>query len=161
VVPPRYLLADATGARHRLAFDDPTGPLPLLPGERYDVSVDYVMGRPSPCGIVVTDAQGLVLAAASDRDIGAAVLADGVPGFTLRLVPTGCPSRPVSKCFTSRVNAVLEVTRSGRTIRLRQGERGRLGNYQVACHIAEHVTYARGCADAGVFQVSYTIRRVP
>lgn len=156
---PRTPLRGGDGRLHKLAYDDPTGPLPVREGAAYDLRVEFVPGEPSPCALLLSDAEGLLLAAASDLDLGERVMKSGVPGFTLRLQPTECPSRPPGTCYQSRVNAVLEVTHEGRTIRLHQGESGRLGRYRVTCLIAERVAYKRGCADAGVFQVSYTIRR--
>ena len=161
----------AQGER-RLAFFDPGGALPVVAGRTYDLAVEMVMGEPSAGAIVLSDADGLVLAAASDTGLGENVLAAGPPGFTLRLVEAGCRGREVTKCFVERVNMALEVTLAGEakhedaathertTVRLGHGQKARLGAYEVACQAAERVKYSPKCADAGVLAVSWTIRRL-
>ncbi|HEV8201283.1 MAG TPA: hypothetical protein VGS03_14800 [Candidatus Polarisedimenticolia bacterium] len=150
----------------RLAFFDPGGALPVIAGRAYDLAVEMVMGEPSAGAIVLSDADGLVLAAASDTGLGENVLAAGPPGFTLRLVEAGCRGREVTKCFVERVNLALDVTHEDEathertTVRLGHGQKARVGLYEVACQAAERVKYSPQCADAGVLAVSWTIRRV-
>ena len=158
---PRYTFTDRDGTTRRLAFLDEAGPLPVEPGKSYDLRLETMMGEPSAGAILLSDAGGLILATAADTGLREHVLAAGPPGFTLRLVDGGCRSRAVSKCFSARVNAILEVTHDGATVRLGHGQRARLGAYEVLCHAAERVEYTPRCADAGVLAVSWTIRRVP
>jgi len=169
---PRYSVTEPDGKTRRLAFFDPGGVLPVVAGRAYDLTVETVMGEPTAGALLLSDADGLVLAAASDTGLGENVLAAGPPGFTLRLVEAGCRGREVTKCFVERVNMALEVTLEGEatrqdaathertTVRLGHGRKARLGAYEVACQAAERVKYSPKCADAGVLAVSWTIRRV-
>jgi len=162
---PRYSFTEPDGTVRRLAFFDPDGGLPIVAGRAYDLTVEMVMGEPSPGAILLSDADGLVLAAASDTGLGKHVLADGPPGFTLRLDDGDCHGRDRGKdrdgnpCFAERVNLILEVAHEGTTVRLGHGRKARLGAYEVSCHAAERVKYSPRCADAGVLTVSWTIRR--
>jgi hypothetical protein len=161
---PRYSFTGSDGTVRRLAFFDPDGPLPIVAQRPYDLAVEMVMGEPSPGALLLSDAEGLVLAAASDTGLGKHVLAAGPPGFTLRLDDGDCHGRERPRdgkpCFAERVNLILEVTHEGTTVRLGHGGKAWLGAYEVSCHAAERVKYSPRCADAGVLTVSWTIRRV-
>jgi hypothetical protein len=163
---PVYPLTSRDGRSHRLTVENlrlPAG------GGPYDLTVEYVMGMPSPSALVLMDTAGLVFAAASDhaprargaveRAVGANVLRDGLPAWTLRLVDAGCRSRPVGKCYAARVNLALEVTHAGTTHSLGNGQSVDLDGYRVTCHAAERVEYTSACADAGVLGVSWSISR--
>ncbi len=156
-----YLIQDASGAQHRLTFGAPTGPPPFEQDRLYSLQVDYIPGMPSPNGIVVTDDEGLLFAAAGDYGPGNRVLVDGVPGFRLSMEPSDCPNRSRSRCYESIVNLRLRVEFAGQTVRLFQGQSARLGPYLVTCLLAQDIVYSDTCADAGLFRVAYTISRVP
>jgi len=102
----------------------------------------------------------LVFAAASDYGAGSRVLKDGVPGFGLELVEAGCPNRTESACFESVRSQRLRVTHEGATKLLSPGETATMGGYEITCITAQEVVYSNKCADAALFTVSYSIRRV-
>jgi len=143
-----------------LAYGGTPAMLPVEEGKEYDIRVDYRMGEPSPCGILVRDDHGLLFAAASDYGVGSRVLKDGLPGFELELAEAGCPNRTESACFESVKSQRLRVTHEGATRLLSPGETATLGGYEVTCITAQEVVYTNKCADAALFTVSYAIRRI-
>lgn len=154
------LVREASGVEHRLAYQAPDQPPALETGHAYDFELDRAGGMPPASGLIVRDAEGLVFAAASDQGIGAHVLADGVPGVGLRMLPPTCPSRGAGNCFDAAFNRALEVSRAGERVELFQGERVSLGGYEVRCLIAQQVKYNTRCRDFALVAVSYTIARV-
>jgi hypothetical protein len=156
-----YILEDGDGRRHKLTYGGTREVPSLKEGVDYDFRIEYVPGMPSPSGIVITGDTGLLFAAASDYRPGARVLKESLPGFELELHPAECPNRSDSKCYDAVRNSRLEVRHRGETAVLYQGEKARLGPYVITCLIAQEVTYTDACADAGLFGVSYVIRRSP
>jgi hypothetical protein len=154
-----FVVREASGAERRLTFQAPDGELPVQSGATYDFEIDRVGGSPTASGLIVRDAAGVLFAAASDQGIGDHVLTGGVPGITLGLVATDCPSRPHDACVEDIVNRTLQVTIAGQQAALHNGESARLGGYAVRCLIAQKVTYSGRCPDFALFGVSYTIAR--
>ncbi len=154
------VLAESGGGRRQVAFASPTGLPPVNEGESYAFRLDYVGGAPDATAIVIRDGEGLLYAAATDQRPGAAVLRDGLPGFTLSLLPAECGSRLESECYEAVRNLGLAVEHAGRRVVLFQGESAVLDDYRVDCLIAQEVTYSSRCADAGLPGVSYVITRL-
>lgn len=150
---------EASGHLVRFALHVPGGTAPLRVGLRAAFRIDVVNGVPGASAIVVRDDQGLVLAAASDQLPGAAVLRDGLEGFTLILDPTLCPSRPHDACLESVSNRKLHVRHSAGEVALYHGESASIGRWRVRCLTAQSAKYAHGCADVALFGVSYVIAR--
>jgi len=150
---------EASGQSRRIALHLPGGATALKAGLRAAFRIDVVPGVPGASALVIRDDQGLVLAAASDQAPGAAVLRDGLEGFSLSLDPTTCPSRPHDACLVSVANRRLRARHSGGVVALYHGESAWLGRWRVRCLTAQAVKYARGCADVALFGVSYVIAR--
>jgi hypothetical protein len=155
----RYVIRDANGAERRLVYRAPGGPLPLNEGASYEFQVDYVGGAPAVSGLLIHDGTGLLFAGASDQKIGAHVLKEGVPSFTIALLPPDCSSRGSDTCYDAITNVPLQVRAQGASVELHNGESGNLGSYRVTCLAAQAVAYNSRCADAGVPAVSYVIAR--
>jgi hypothetical protein len=157
----RYRLREASGAEHVLVFRAPEEAIPLETGTTYEFALETVPGMPTPASIVVRDEQGLLYASVSDYRPGERVLQGGLPEFSIELTASDCADRAEDPCLESDVNAILRVEHANATAGLFHGDGATLGAYRVRCLTARTVTYRAGCADAGVFGVSYTIRRVP
>ena len=155
----RFSFKDDRGTMRRLKIKTPGEPLPLQVGVSYDVRVDYIPGFPSASGVSVRDADGLVYASVGDAAPNGLVMREGIPGFLATFVPPACPSRASDRCYEGIFNATVRFTHDGRSVTLYQGERARLGRYEVVCFLAQQVVYRKGCADAGLLNVSYEIRR--
>jgi hypothetical protein len=137
-------------------------PLPLRVGDLVTVTLDHIGGFPTAQGILVVDEVGVLFAAASEQRPGTTVLADGLPGFTLTLLPSTCESRPHNECYDSIRNAPLRVEHGPDTVTVFQGESADLDPWVVHCFTAQAVDYNSNCADAGLIGVSYAVaRRVP
>jgi len=156
----RHRLREADGTERVLVFRAPEDSLPVRTDATYDFLVETVPGMPTPAAVVVGDEGGILFAAVSDYRPGERVLQEGLAGFSIELVPSGCEDRGVDPCFESEVNAVLSVEHADTTARLFQGESLTLGDYRVRCLTARTVAYSDRCADAGVFGISYTVRRM-
>jgi hypothetical protein len=154
------VVREASGTDRRLTIQAPVQALPVANGGTYDFEIDRVGGMPTATGLIVRDDAGLVFAAASDQGIGDHVLAKGVPGITLALAASDCPSRPHDACVESVVNRTLRVSTAGKDAALHNGESATLGGYAVRCLIAQQVKYSNRCSDFALFEVSYTIARV-
>jgi hypothetical protein len=155
-----YRFRESGGAEHVLSYRSPEGPLPLQVGGTYEVRVETVPGTPTPSALVVQDADGLLVVAASDYRPGDRVLTSGVDGFLIALDPSECGDRAADPCLESEVNGLLRVEHADSTIRLFQGDIGTVHGFRVRCLTARFVTYSSTCADAGVFGVSYIVERV-
>lgn len=155
------ILEEPGGKRREVAFASPTGLPPIRKGARYTFRLDYWGGEPDALAIVIHDGDGLLYAAATDERPGAAVLRDGVPGFTISLLPAECDSRLQNTCYEAVRNVGLAVEHQGRRAVLFQGESAVLDRYRVDCLIAQKITYSSRCADAGLPGVSYVITRLP
>ena len=155
----RYVIRDASGAERRLTYRAPGGPLPLREGASYEFQVDYVGGAPAASGLLIRDGAGLLFAGASDQRLGSHVLKEGVPPFTLALLPPACSSRRRDTCFDAITNVPLQVRSESVSVELHNGESARLGSYRVTCLTAQAVAYSGRCADAGLPAVSYIILR--
>jgi len=151
---------EPSGAEHRLAYQAPDQPPPVETGHAYDFEIDRAGGMPPASGLIVRDAEGLVFAGASDQGIGDHVLAGGIPGVGLRLLPPACASRGAGDCFEAAFNQALEVSRADERVELVQGERVTLGGYDVRCLIAQQVKYNTRCRDFAMVAVSYTVARM-
>lgn len=165
VVPPPdsglsdLILAEPGGEVRRVAFSSPAGVPPLADGTIYAFRLDYVGGEPDAAAIVIEDDEGLVYAAATDQRPGAAVLRDGLAGWTISLLPAECASRLRSECFDAVRNAGLAFEHDGQRQVLFHGESADLGRYRVDCLVAQEVDYSASCADAGVPGISWAIAR--
>jgi hypothetical protein len=133
--------------------------LPLRKGRAYEFQIETVGGFPTASGMIVRDSTGIVFAGASDQTLGSHVLKEGVPGFTMTLISTECPSRPHDDCYDGLYNLRLVVTHAGRTVRLMHPDSGRLDDYLITCRLAQRVVYNSKCADAGLPGVSWTMDR--
>jgi hypothetical protein len=156
----RVRLADTAGVQRTLAYALPGGELPLEVRARYDFQVDHAAGSPTASGLIVGDSRGLLFAAASDQQVGARVLKDGLPGFEIDIAAGGCASRAGDRCYESVRNQRLRVRRAGETVELYHGSDSTLGGYRVSALTAQAVRYREGCADAGLIAVSYAVARV-
>lgn len=154
-----YVVRDTTGAERHLTYRAPGGPLPLREGSSYEFQVDYVGGAPPASGLLIRDGAGLLFAGASDQQLGSHVLKEGVPGFTLALLPPACSSRRSETCFDAITNVPLQVRAGDGAAELHNGESSRLGPFRVTCLTAQAVAYSGRCADAGLPAVSYVIVR--
>jgi len=156
----RYRFRDASGQSLMLSYRSPLGPLPLRAGGDYTVQVDHVGGSPAASGLAVGDSEGLLFAAAAGQRIGAHVLAQGLDGFTLELLPTACESRRRDRCYEAIHNSQLRISHEGTTAVLHHGESARLGRYQAHCLAAQRVAYSSRCSDAGLHAFAYVIQRI-
>jgi hypothetical protein len=147
----------AAGASHRLMVRGAT--LPLHTGGAYEARIERVGGSPPASGLLIRDATGLVFAGASEQRIGAHVLTGGVPGFTLQLETTNCPSRAQGDCFRSAVNRALAVAHGDARATLYHGDVARFGDFEVRCLIAQDVDYGGRCPDFAFHAVSFTVAR--
>ena len=154
-------LAESGGALHRLSLRLGGATNPLQAGSEYDFALERVGGTPPASALVVRDAAGLVLAGATDQGIGAHVLAAGVPGFALELLPSGCGSRPHDACVEAAFNLPLRVTHGGRSATIFQGGDALLEGYQIRCLVAQRVQYSSRCADYALPGVSWIITGPP
>ena len=150
---------ETSGLVRRIALHLPGGAAPLAVGLHAAFRIESVPGTPGASALVVRDDQGLVLAAASDQSPGAAVLRDGLEGFSFSLQSTGCASRPHDACFESIVNQRLSVREAVREVALFHGESAAFDRWRVRCLTAQAVKYAHGCADVAEFGVAYVIVR--
>jgi len=163
----RAVVRDTTGAEpDTLVYGAPPSaqapPLPLQPGDLVDVTLDHVGGFPTVDGLLITDGIGLLFAAASDVGAGAHVLKDGLPGFTMAMLPPTCDSRPHNGCYDSIRNVPIHVTHGPDSVTLYQGESADLDPWVVHCFTSQVVDYNSNCLDAGLIALSYAIaRRVP
>jgi hypothetical protein len=157
----RLVLRGADGRERRLAYAFPGGALPVRAGEAHEFQIDVVAGSPAASGVVISDTEGLLFAAASDQRPGLHVLAGGIPGFELELLPATCPERGREQCISSARNAPLRVARAGRSVTLLHGESAALDGYRVDVLAAQEIRYDPRCADAGVVALSYAITRSP
>jgi hypothetical protein len=156
----QVMLRDSSGVADSLRFRAPDISLPLEPGETYDIQVDFYGGFPSASGVLVRDARGLLFAAATDQAIGGHVLKNGVTGFSLEIVDSGCRPRQRGQCWRSITNTILRVVHEGETRDLFHGDSATLGSFRVTCLTAQDVVYTDECADAGLVGISYAIARV-
>ena len=155
-----FLVRDRGGATVGRVFHKELSARARLPeGAWLHVRVDRVAGFPSATAIVVSDKDGLALAAVSDIAPGATILGDGVPGIDVSLRQASCAPRTKSECYDEITNQLLEVSLGGSTLLLMQGESGLLGGFRVHCLVAQSVSYSPHCADAGLIGVSYLIVR--
>jgi len=167
VIPPAdsgltdLVLEDSDGARREFAFASPAGLPPLQEGSSYVFRFDYVGGEPDAAALVIRDQEGLLFAAATDQRPGAAVLRDGLDGFTLSLLSPECDSRTERPCYEAVRNVGFAVEHGGARLVLFQGESTVLGRYRIECLIAQEITYSPNCADAGLPGISYVITRLP
>jgi hypothetical protein len=137
-------------------------PVPLRIGDLVTVTLDHVGGWPTVQGILITDGIGVLFAAASDDRPGGHVLKDGLPGFTLELLPPTCDSRPHNDCYDSIRNAPFRVTHGSDSVTVYHGESADIDPWVVHCFTAQAVEYNSNCADAGLIGLSYAVaRRVP
>jgi len=153
-------IRDSLGTRYRLGYDGKGEPLPIQVGRQYELEVDHLGRFPAVMGILVSDAKGLLFAAASDLKVGGQVLTSGVPGFDLELLPATCPSRPHGICYDAIYNLPLRVTHRGKSATLVHAASVHLGRYRIICLTAQRVVTSRNCADATQFGISYIITRV-
>lgn len=151
---------DQSGRSHRLRMRAPLAPLPFEEGVDYALQVDYLPGFPSANGILVTDAEGVVLAGVADQGSQSLVLKGGIPGLEIELLPTDCPRRRSDECYQGIFNGVLRVTDPAETVELYQRESKRLGRYAIHCLVAQEIHYSENCLDAGLNGLSYLIVRV-
>jgi catechol 2,3-dioxygenase-like lactoylglutathione lyase family enzyme len=156
----RLVLREADGHERRLAFALPSGALPVREGETYEFQVDVVAGAPGASGVVISDGEGLLFAAASDQRPGLRVLQAGLPGCEIELLPARCPERGREPCIASARNAPLRAARAGRAVTLLHGERAELDGYRVDVLAAQELRYDPACADAGTVALSYAITRL-
>jgi len=155
-----YLVQEAAGSEHRLAFQAAGQALPVEKGGTYEFEIERVGGSPTAGSLIVRDQEGVLFAGASDQGIGSHVLAGGVPGFTLGLAATDCPSRPHDPCVEAVYNRTLQVAfAGGQQAALFNGETATLGGYTIRCLIAQDVKYGGHCPDYALYGVSYTIAR--
>jgi hypothetical protein len=147
------------GTDRLIAYRLPGGALPLRMNRRYRFRLDYAAGFPDASGLLVSDAEGLVFAAARDQRPGSRVLRDGVPGFGLELIEAECPSRQRDRCYESIRNARLRVSHGKHVAELFHGDSATLGAYRVVALTAQDVEYRPQCVDAGLVAVSYAIFR--
>jgi hypothetical protein len=155
-----YVVSDATGERHRIAFRAPGAlALPLEAGREYDFAFEYVRGEPAPFSIVVRDDAGLLFAAAGDYDAGGRVLQEGLPELEISLEEVACAPRPDPPCYESIVNLGLRVKRGEASVLLGQGESARIGGFEVRSLVAREIVYTDRCADAGKLGISWVIIR--
>jgi hypothetical protein len=155
----RYVIRDTTGKDRRLTYRAPGGPLPLQEGASYEFQVDYVGGAPPASGLLIRDGAGLLFAGASDQRLGMHALKEGLPLFTLALLPPTCSGRRTDTCFDAIINVPLRIRSADLTAELHNGESARLGPFRVTCLTAQAVTYSGRCADAGLPAISYIILR--
>lgn len=153
-------LSDGAGVPHVVFYQSPGDSLPLAPGDSCAIDVEVVGGAPPVSALTIHDAQGLLFVGACDQLPGAHVLKAGVPGVTLELRATGCPSRAHGDCYRGVYNQDLAVTLGGETKLLGQGQAATLGGFRFTCLTAQRVDYAPGCADAGLYGLSWTMVRV-
>lgn len=165
VVPPPdsgltdLIFEEPDGERRRVAFASPAG-LPPIPEDTVcSFRLDYVGGEPDAAAIVIEDERGLVYAAATDQRPGAAVLKDGLPGWTIALAPAECGSRSSGPCHEAIRNLGLAFEHDGQRVVLFHGESATVGGFRVHCLIAQEVDYSAACADAGLPGVSWAIER--
>jgi hypothetical protein len=135
-------------------------PIPALEiGRTYRFVVDYSPGSPDASGILIFDGERLLFAALTDQRPFQHVLREGVPRFTISTGDPACRSRGRTKCHEALVNLPLTIDHAGERKVLYQGERLRMGEFEIHALTAQKVTYASRCADAGLAGVSFTIQR--
>jgi hypothetical protein len=154
-----FEVRETSGRVRGIALNVPGGVTPLRVGMSAKFRVDVVPGTPGASALVVRDDQGLLFVAASDQAPGAAVLRDGLEGFTLSLEATGCSSRPHDTCLVSVINQRLRARYAVSEVALTHGDEAVLGRWRVRCLTAQSVKYAPHCADVALFGVSYVIVR--
>ena len=154
-----YDVLGEEGARHRLTYRA-SEPLPgVVEGGEYDFDVEYVGGYPAASAIIVSDSRGVLFVGVTDQAPKQHVLKTGIDGFEVTVVASECPTRPHSRCYDAIVNQKLRVTRQSKAVLLMNGQSAFLDGYQVRVLTAQKVTYRKGCADAGLDGVSFTIAR--
>ena len=141
--------------------------LPLVVGRRYDFETDalfFGLGAPNPSALRVSDDDGLVF-----YGVSAAVLPgtdttgagfDRVlllpDGWALRFEDTGREGEVF--CGTATAYRAT-VEHDGSRIRLLQGERGRLGDYEVQVRAARRILYDGSCLDGYQHEFSIVVAR--
>lgn len=154
-----FQVREPSGRLRDVALNVPGGATPLRVGMSANFRIDVAPGTPGASALVVRDDQGLLFAAASDQAPGAAVLRDGLEGFTLALESTGCSSRAHDACLESVTNQRLRARYAVSEVALYHGDSAALGRWRVRCLTAQSVKYAPHCADVALFGVSYLIVR--
>lgn len=150
---------DSTEETVHIVYRDPTGELPLPVGRHFQIEVESIGGFPGASALVATDEKGLAFVAASDDGPGQTVLRGGVEGLRIGVLPARCPGRPADRCYEALINRPLEFARGGETVVLMHGDRETLGDYRIDCFTSQQVVYRKGCADAGLVELSYRIVR--
>jgi len=164
VVPPNALgfltieVREGDGRDRALRLRCPDG-LPIVSGRAYTFALEQRGESPKASALQILDADGLTFAAVSDVAPGATVLAAGPAGLTMALVPGDCQALTPGACEDSVRNVVLHVAGDGAEASLMNGERARVGRFDVHCLVAQRIAYLPRCADAARFGVSYTIAR--
>ena len=153
-----YLLRDESGVR-RLSYRAPE-PMPsIVAGHAYDLQIEYIGGYPAASGIVVKDERGLLFAAATDQQAFQHVLKNGIEGFDIAMSDAGCPSRSHERCYDAVFNQKVRFARGAGSASLTNGQSAAVGDFRVHVLTAQKVVYNKGCADAGLVGVSFTVTR--
>jgi hypothetical protein len=155
----RYELRTADGKAARLTWLGAEAIGGVRAGGTYRFVVDYAPGFPDSSGLLIFERERLLFAALTDQQLFQHVLKSGIPGFELAMGEPACASRLTTTCFDAVVNRPLTVTHEGQRRTIHQGDRVRIGSYEVAALTVQQVTYSPRCADAGMPGVSLTIER--
>lgn len=131
----------------------------VVAGRTYRFVVDYAPGFPDASGMLVFENDRMIFAALTDQKLLDHVLKSGVPDFKIATGEAACSSRGRSKCHEALVNLPLAFEHAGERKVLLQGEKARVGEFEIDALVAQQVTYAPRCGDAGLPGVSFTIRR--
>lgn len=136
-------------------------PLSLIPGETYDLIVEFQPGWPCAYGLIIQQMGELVFQGLTHGRVDGVVSSDSrspVKVSQTRLLEERYLKSDWS-CYGKITNVEVTFSLAGDRVVLHQGQSGRLGQYEVNLLVARSVEYSGRCLDAGINGFSFTVSR--